>query len=108
VNRDASIHQPLLERGLFCVNILRAEDAEFCERFSKLGTADRFSIGNWIAAENGLPVLSRSQSSIMCQVGPSLKFGSHSIIVGEVISATASPDVAPLLYVNGHYRFLHI
>ncbi|WP_103875009.1 flavin reductase family protein [Bosea lathyri] len=107
VNHDASIHRPLLARGLFGVNILRAGDAEFCERFSKLPSADRFSIGSWVDDENGIPILSRSQASVKCRVGPSLEFGSHSIIVGEVLEALVSPDVAPLLYVSGKYRSLH-
>lgn len=106
INHAASIHEPLLKRGLFCVNILRAEDAKFCEQFSNLATADRFSVGAWAEDENGLPILSESQASVICRVGPSFKFGSHSIIVGEVFAATVLPDIAPLLYVSGKYRSL--
>lgn len=103
VNRAASIYPALLERGAFCVNLLRADDVAFCRAFSSAPSEERFAHGTWRMDESGLPCLVGSQASIACRVGPSLTFGSHAIIVGEVLRVTAAAEVAPLVYLDGAY-----
>jgi flavin reductase (DIM6/NTAB) family NADH-FMN oxidoreductase RutF len=101
VNRDASIHPALLERGAFCVNLLKSGDAGFCRAFSAASSAERFEHGAWKSGEHGLPRLLGSQAAIACRIGPSLDFGSHTIIVGEVLGVSTAADVAPLVYLDG-------
>jgi len=103
VNRDASIYPALLERGMFCVNLLRSDAAEFCRKFSAAASGERFSHGDWIIDDHGLPTLAGSQAAITCRVGPRLDFGTHAIIVGEVLDVTASTEVSPLIYLDGAY-----
>lgn len=105
INRDASIHDALLERGLFCVNILRAEAATFCRSFSAASSNERFDIGEWSRDdENDLPILAEAQASILCRLGPTLSFGSHTIVVGEVMDVVVSSDIEPLIYLDGGFR----
>jgi flavin reductase (DIM6/NTAB) family NADH-FMN oxidoreductase RutF len=103
VNRDASIYPALLERGLFCVNLLRADAAGFCRKFSAAASADRFSHGDWERNDHGLPTLAGSQATMTCRVGPRLDFGTHAIIVGEVLDVAAGTEISPLIYVDGSY-----
>lgn len=104
INRDASIHDPLLERGLFCVNVLQADAAEFCRAFSAAASAERFTVGRWTRDENDLPVLADSQASIICRLGPTLVFGSHTIAVGEVTGVAIAEALEPLIYLDGSFR----
>lgn len=103
VNRNASIYPALLERGVFCVNLLRADAAGFCRKFSAAASENRFSHGDWGSNEHGLPTIAGSQAAITCRVGPRLDFGTHAIIVGEVLGVAAGSEVSPLIYVDGSY-----
>lgn len=104
VNRSASIYPALLERKAFRLNILRDTDAEFCRAFSSASGPDRFEHGAWEEDDNGLPMLLGAQATIACTLGPKLEFGSHAIIVGQVVAVSAAEDVAPLLYLDGAYH----
>lgn len=103
INRDASIAGPIARAGRFCVNLLRADQAAFCGAFSALPTEERFTIGDWTVDEHGTPFLADSQASIFCSGGPSLDFGTHSLLVGVAERVIHADGVAPLIHLDGRY-----
>lgn len=104
VNRTASIHDPLLVEGTFCVNLLRSAQAKMCDAFSRRQSKDRFIAGEWEVDDvHGLPVLCGAQAHIFCHLESATPFGSHSLIVGSVIETRNDEAIDPLLYVNGAF-----
>lgn len=102
INRSASIHDPLLARGTFCVNLLRAGQEEHCRVFATRPDGEwRFQTGSWERSAEDLPYLVDAQANLFCRVGASLTYGSHTIIVGEIADLRVAEDVAPLIYLNG-------
>jgi flavin reductase len=103
INRTASIYGPLMARGEFCVNLLRDSHLELCRSFSGASATDRFQHGVWRDHKRGLPYLVDSQAAIICRMGPSLTFATHTVFVGEVLSIVLDDEVAPLIYLDGDY-----
>src|SRR5690606_24660755 len=64
VNRQASLHAPLANAEVFCVNVLGLSNRDVAERFM-VGGADRFDVGEWVE-RHGVPVLATAQSSFIC------------------------------------------
>jgi flavin reductase (DIM6/NTAB) family NADH-FMN oxidoreductase RutF len=103
VNRSASMYAPLMARGEFCVNLLRDSHLELCRSFSGAASGERFHHGVWRDHSRGLPYLADSQAAIICRMGPSLTFATHTVFVGEVVSIVLDEEVAPLIYLDGDY-----
>lgn len=103
INRNASMYAPLLARGEFCVNLLRDSHLELCRSFAGAAGEDRFRHGVWLDHAGGLPYLVDSQAAILCRMGPSLTFATHTVFVGEVASIVLDEEVAPLIYLDGDY-----
>lgn len=104
VNRAASLHNPLVCAGRFCINILHAHQIEIADAFSgRISGADRFMVGEWASAENGLPYLLPAQANIFCDTDAISSYGTHSIVIGKVHEVLVRGQVAPLLYQDGQY-----
>lgn len=103
VKRTASIHRPIEALGAFCVNVLNADQQEYCFNFSggKAGET-RFESGNW-TEQYGLPCLSDAQANIFCAVDATLGYATHTIFVGRVTRVLTHGQVAPLVYLNGGF-----
>ena len=69
--------------GVFCVNILAADQAELCWRFAK-ETAGRFQGLDWTPAPSGSPILSGVVGWIDCSVEQVHEVGDHWFVVGRV------------------------
>jgi flavin reductase (DIM6/NTAB) family NADH-FMN oxidoreductase RutF len=105
VNREASLHDPLLVRGLFAVNVLPEGAELLARRFgdSRLDNAERFTHGSWRRHATGMPLLEGAQACLVCRLGERLAVGTHTLVVGRVEEALLVPRVAPLLYADGRY-----
>lgn len=111
VNRDASLHDPLLRRGAFAVNVLREGPAEaaLSQLFgsSAVPSDERFRHGRWRAHRGGLPILEDAQAWLVCRIVERLEVGTHTLVVGRVVDVSPlAADIAPLVYVDGTYRRL--
>jgi flavin reductase len=104
VNRSASIHAPLQQRGLFWVNVLHDGQQSFCATFSG-GKArqERFALGRWQNCEHGLPYLADAQANILCSVEKDCTFGSHTVFIGSVLATRLHHRATPLVYLNGRF-----
>lgn len=104
INQSASLHEPLLASGRFCVNILHGSQSEIADAFGGARSGDhRFTAGNWTAHDNGMPYLTDAQASIFCSVDLVTRYGTHSIVIGKISEIIVGGHVAPLLYQDGRY-----
>ncbi len=101
VNRSASMHGALMEASHFCVNVLGRQHRNVTDQFVRSGV-DRFAVGNWDVA-HGVPVLADSQSSLVCRTAQRHEFGTHTILIGELVEAQHRKDELPLAYHDGRY-----
>lgn len=104
INRAASLHEPLIRSGRFCVNILEAEQTCVANAFSGgVPQEIRFAQGQWAADAVGVPFLRDAQANIFCEADALSSYGTHSIIIGKVSEVLVHGRVTPLLYQDGQY-----
>lgn len=102
INRSASIHDPVVKTGRFCVNLLACDHDHLVPIFSgKMMGEERFASGNWIEDESSIPYLANAQANVFCTVVKSMSHGSHSILIGDVGKVVLSGASSPLLYQEG-------
>ena len=108
VNRSTTTHEAMQHSGVFCVNVLRAEDRELSGLFS--GGAQkgegRFRDSQWTRLSTGSPVLIESLVSFDCKVVNRLVHGTHTVYLGEVEELLIGKKGKPLLYADGQYAKL--
>lgn len=89
------------ESKLFAVNILNEEQEEISRRFATKGI-EKFAGLKWRTSERGLALLDDAVGHIECAIVQAHEGGDHTIMVGEVLSASADGD-RPLLFFKGKY-----
>ncbi len=105
VNRSARSHGALMDYGSFAINLLTHQQEEVAKVMA-FGDdmEERFRTGLWLAGPEGLPVLSGALASLICQREATLEYGTHSILVGQVIQVIDQPEMTlPLLYRDGGF-----
>lgn len=78
----------IAESGKFCVNILAADQDEFCWRFAKEpadGESDKFSGLTWTRAPSGSPILPGVIAWIDCSIESETDAGDHHFVIGRVV-----------------------
>jgi len=104
VNRNASISKPLRSGEGFCVNLLRNTHAELSQAFSgKLRGVERFTVGEWLTDDLGVPYLVDAQANLFCRTDQIVPYRTHDIFISEVRCVRIVGDVAPLVYQDGSY-----
>jgi flavin reductase (DIM6/NTAB) family NADH-FMN oxidoreductase RutF len=84
----------------FAINILSAEQADLCNRFSAM-VDNRFDGHGWQAGTGGVPVLDGVLAVLECRVWARYPGGDHVILVGEVLAHASDPEKSPLVYAGG-------
>jgi flavin reductase (DIM6/NTAB) family NADH-FMN oxidoreductase RutF len=104
VNHGASIHDPLIARGEFCVNVLTTRHEELVSAFSgRLKGSQRFEVGDWRDESNGMCYLHDAQCNLFCVVDQVVPFATHSIIIGRVNAVRVAESIAPLIFADGKF-----
>ena len=107
VNSSTTTHDAIASEGVFCVNVLRAEDRELSGLFSGVHKGEgRFETGRWTRAATGAPVLRNALVSFDCRVANRLTHGTHTVFLGEVQQLAIGSRGKPLLYADGQYAKL--
>ncbi|GGY89885.1 flavin reductase family protein [Novosphingobium colocasiae] len=104
VNKTASM-APILSGGAdFAVNILHSSHAEISQVCSgrEKGEA-RFETGAWETGATGVPVLQDAQASFECKQTELHEYGTHYIVIGDVMAVKTSGITDPLIYAEGVY-----
>ncbi|WP_347303832.1 flavin reductase family protein [Croceibacterium sp. TMG7-5b_MA50] len=102
INQAASLHSPITQAELFGVNVLGLDNRDVAERFAEARGAERFSVGDW-SIDHGAPVLLGAQSAMLCRRVDCHTFGTHTIVVGELVEAWHRQNGAPLTYYDRSY-----
>jgi flavin reductase (DIM6/NTAB) family NADH-FMN oxidoreductase RutF len=104
INKGASIHDQIVERQRFGVNILRPKHRPLADRFSSGASGEaRFVHGRWVDGALGVPILEDALASFACEVVKTVAVGTHVIFFGQVVGINVS-DGSPLLYGGGQYE----
>jgi flavin reductase (DIM6/NTAB) family NADH-FMN oxidoreductase RutF len=109
VNRSASAW-PLFQRYRnFSVNILGFHHLDMARHFSGMTGAvgtQRYDVGNWMQAANGVSILGDALVVIGCEVEDVLERYSHGIVIGRARSITPVQTGDALIYQRGGYATL--
>jgi len=107
LNSQTTTHGAVLKSGVFCANVLRAEDWELSTAFSGAQPGDaKFRNRSWTRLATGAPVLVDALASFDCRVVKSLAHGTHTVFLGEVERILIGKKGKPLLYAGGQYAKL--
>lgn len=105
VNRRSPACAAIEENGVFCVNLLAANQHDISDVFAghpREGEAFDFRCAEWQATVTGSARLPGAASTFDCAVHSSQVVGTHTIFVGRVVDVTAS-ESAPLAHCRRSY-----
>jgi flavin reductase (DIM6/NTAB) family NADH-FMN oxidoreductase RutF len=104
IDHKAGILEHLMQSEFFAINILRESQQALSMRFARPGE-DRFGAVEWYPGETRMPLIPDSLAFLECTVFQRVQSGDHTILIGEVVSATRH-EGRPLLYFSSGYRTL--
>jgi flavin reductase (DIM6/NTAB) family NADH-FMN oxidoreductase RutF/DNA-binding transcriptional LysR family regulator len=96
----------LLKNGVFCVNVLRDDQAHISDHFagrSAVQGSARFDCARWTTQVTGAPRVIDSLVAFDCRVTASERVGSHFVVFGSVQDIFVAGGGAPLIYANRAY-----
>ncbi|MEU9029969.1 flavin reductase family protein [Streptomyces sp. NPDC048383] len=103
VARTSTTWPRIARAGVFCVNILGAEQGALCRGFAVSG-ADKFAgVGHRPAPVTGSPQLDDVPAWIDCRIQAVHTGGDHLIVVGRVAAMGAEGEGDPLLFHQGRF-----
>jgi flavin reductase (DIM6/NTAB) family NADH-FMN oxidoreductase RutF/DNA-binding transcriptional LysR family regulator len=92
--------------GVFCVNILRDDQAYISDCFAgryKTPDGDKFSCTSWVPQSTGAPRALDALVAFDCRLVSSQLVGSHYVFLGEVEDVFVNKPGLPLIYANRAY-----
>ncbi|MCM1969122.1 flavin reductase family protein [Streptomyces sp. NPDC002812] len=103
VARTSTTWPRIARTGVFCVNILGAEQGDLCRAFAVSG-ADKFAgVAHTPAPATGSPQLDAVPAWIDCRIHAVHTGGDHLIVVGKVEAMGAAGEGDPLLFHKGRF-----
>jgi len=104
VGRTSATWPRIARAGVFCVNVLGADQGELCRAFAVSG-ADKFAgVTHEPAPASGSPCLAGTLAWIDCTIHAVHTGGDHLIVVGRVDALGAAGEgEAPLLFHRGRF-----
>ena len=105
IGDDATIAGSIAAAGNFAVSVLSEDQEPLARLFADSG-ADRFAGTAVSRGVTGLALLDGAVAHVECAIVARHRGGDHTIVVGEVIAATAVEDGRPLIHQLGEYRRL--
>lgn len=103
INREARSYLFIASSLIFCVNVLAGEQRDLAEHFSGKVRERQFESIPYEVDTTGAPVLRDAIAHFDCEVAQELHSGSHSILIGRVVSCAARAG-SPLGYFNGGFH----
>ncbi|MDX6738655.1 flavin reductase family protein [Actinocorallia sp. A-T 12471] len=107
--KKARFHDTVLARETWAVSILGEHSEAASSWFATRGRPLEGQLDGWAThpgAVTGNPILDEAIGALECRTYAVHDGGDHSIVVGEVLSASTPSDGGPLLYHRGAYRAL--
>ncbi|MGO9358398.1 MAG: LysR substrate-binding domain-containing protein [Xanthobacteraceae bacterium] len=106
IHQLSPVADALLENGVFCVNILREDQAHISDSFAGRGAARgeaKFDCARWTTQLTGAPRVIDPLVAFDCRVTASERVGSHFVVFGSVQDIFVAGGAAPLIYANRAY-----
>ncbi len=103
INREARSYLFISTSRVFCVNVLAGEQRALAEHFAGKVRDRQFDDVAYRIDATGAPVLDGTIAHFDCELADEYQFGSHSILIGRVLSCAARPG-SPLGYFNGGFH----
>ena len=104
VDREAELHDVIVQAPEFVVNVLSSPQEVLARRFSDKHE-DRFDGIGYHLSPEGLILLDGVLAHLICQRYAEYPGGDHTIVLGRVVGGATS-DGHPLLYYRGGYAVL--
>lgn len=107
INRQSPAATAILQNRAFCANLLAEDQQEIANLFAGRSTTDRaerFDQVNWVAGDNGQPLLAGATASFECRLATALLWETHHVIIGRVSAVRLSGSGSALLYGQRAYR----
>jgi len=104
VEREAEMHDVILQADEFVVNVLSGPQETLARRFADKHP-DRFDGVGYHLSPDGLILLDGVLAHIECLRHTQYEAGDHTIVIGKVVGG-ATGDGRPLLYYRGGYAAL--
>lgn len=108
VHRDNRALETILSNGVFAANVLAGDQEIVAKAFAGMIPEmrdDRFVSGLWQKLVTGTPVLQGALAAFDCKTASTFDFGTHRILIGEVVEVVSS-DGDPLLFADRNFRRL--
>lgn len=104
VNHGASLALPLQAGADFSINILHSSHADLAALCSGPAKGEaRFTLGDWQTSDDGFPFIGDAQATFFCRRADLYAYGSHFVVIGNVMAVRTTGAVDPLIYVDGRY-----
>lgn len=101
--RTSSSWPRIRSAGVFCVNVLSADQEALARVFATRG-ADKFKGVGWRSSVvSGSPVLDGVLAWVDCRIEAEHDGGDHLVVLGRVIDMGVEVDGRPLLFYRGGY-----
>jgi flavin reductase (DIM6/NTAB) family NADH-FMN oxidoreductase RutF len=104
VDREADMHDVIIQAPEFVVNVLASPQEALARRFSDKHE-DRFDGVGYHLSPEGQILLDGVLAHIVCQRQATYPAGDHTIVLGRVVGG-GTHDGHPLLYYRGGYAAL--
>jgi flavin reductase (DIM6/NTAB) family NADH-FMN oxidoreductase RutF/DNA-binding GntR family transcriptional regulator len=101
LNRTSETQRAVAEAGRFAVNILAGGQAELAYAFARK-SPDKFRDFEIVRGDHGVPLIPGTLATLECRVQETATGGTHTVIMGTVISARAR-EGEPLAYFRGKF-----
>jgi flavin reductase (DIM6/NTAB) family NADH-FMN oxidoreductase RutF/DNA-binding transcriptional LysR family regulator len=106
IHHLSPVADALLQNGVFCVNVLREDQAHISDAFagrSGAHGAAKFDCAEWSTQLTGAPRVTDALVAFDCRVSASDRIGSHFVVLGSVEDIVVTGSGAPLIYANRAY-----
>jgi flavin reductase (DIM6/NTAB) family NADH-FMN oxidoreductase RutF len=104
VDKKSATLSPLMESGIFALNILAVGQDKISNTFASKGD-DKFASVATETGVLGVPLIAGALASAEFRVRQTVAAGDHVIVIGEAV-ATTTRETAPLMYFRGKYGVL--
>lgn len=110
INRSSPLVDAIRRNGVFCVNVLGANQSAIADRFAgrpRAGAAYDFNCATWGVLATGSPRLIDAAAAFDCDFDSSVDHGTHLVIFGRVVAVADGPSPA-LVYARRNYGRPHL
>ena len=106
VHQQSPVAQQIIANGVFCVNILKDDQAYISDAFAgrfKDQLDDKFDCCDWVPMRSGAPRVRDPLVGFDCHVMSAERVGTHHVFFGEVDEVFIADQGSPLIYARRAY-----